>query len=91
MCTKINCNPKPNTFQTEVTDPSGTIHLCQWFSLNQRPDSERREVTAALGSVILTEICKPVAFIGSCYRCGGSTYKASNGCMYCSNCGANQG
>jgi hypothetical protein len=62
MNTASNSTPKSNSFKTDVTDPSGAIHLCQWFSLNERPDSERREVAADLGTVILAEVCKPATF-----------------------------
>jgi hypothetical protein len=36
--------------------------LCQWFSLNERPLAERREIAADLGIVILAEVCKPAMF-----------------------------
>lgn len=52
--------PPPPPLLTTVTDPSGTIHLCQWFSLNDRSARERRQVAADLGTVILRELCKPV-------------------------------
>lgn len=53
MNTKPNITSEPNTFQTDIVDPSGAIHLCQWFSLNDRSDGERQEVAAALETVIL--------------------------------------
>jgi len=62
MSTTKQNTPQLNTFQTDIVDPSGAIHLAEWFSLNERPDNERESVAADLGIVILAEVCKPATF-----------------------------
>jgi hypothetical protein len=52
--------PKPNSFKTNVLDSSGVIILAEWFSLNERTDAKRQEISRDIGAVILgdTEVVK---------------------------------
>jgi hypothetical protein len=59
MNTTLDNTRKTNSFKTQIVDPSGAIHLAEWFSTNRRTPAEREAVAAALSIVILAEVCKP--------------------------------
>lgn len=52
MSTTEKITPKPNSFKTVVTDKATGKTLAEWFSLNERPDKERRAVSRDLYAVL---------------------------------------
>ena len=52
MSTKIKITTKPNSFKTVITDEATDKTLAEWFSLNQRTDSERQAIANDIYAVM---------------------------------------
>lgn len=52
MSTTNRIPEKPNSFKTVITDEATDKTLAEWFSLNQRTDSERQDIANDIYAVM---------------------------------------
>ena len=55
MRTKKHITPSRVSFKTIIRDTVTGQIIAVWFSLNERPDRERREVSQDIGAVLRKE------------------------------------